>query len=50
MTSRADEQPRLPGTLITPDEPSGVDQSSAVTRAVKMLTEAHRLHVLGAPG
>ncbi|MGH3720681.1 MAG: dTMP kinase [Pseudonocardiaceae bacterium] len=40
MTSRTDDQPRLPGTLIAIDGPGGVGKSSAVTRVVELLTAA----------
>lgn len=46
MTSCPDEQPRLPGTLIAIDGPGGVGKSSAVARAVELLTAA-RLPVHG---
>ncbi|MGH3767552.1 MAG: dTMP kinase [Pseudonocardiaceae bacterium] len=40
MTGPIDDQPRLPGTLIAIDGPGGVGKSSAVTRAVELLTAA----------
>ncbi|MGH3900235.1 MAG: dTMP kinase [Pseudonocardiaceae bacterium] len=40
MMDRIDDQPRLPGTLITVDGPGGVGKSSAVTRAIELLTAA----------
>lgn len=40
MIGRIDDQPRLPGTLITVDGPGGVGKSSAVTRAIELLTAA----------
>jgi len=40
MTSRTDDQPRLPGTLITLDGPGGVGKSSAATRTINLFTAA----------
>ena len=40
MTGRIDDQPRLPGTLITLDGPGSVGKSSAATTAIELLTTA----------
>jgi dTMP kinase len=40
MIGRVDDQPRLPGTLITVDGPGGVGKSSALTRVIALLTAA----------
>ncbi|MGH3780809.1 MAG: dTMP kinase [Pseudonocardiaceae bacterium] len=40
MISCPDDQPRLPGMLIAVDGPGGVGKSSAVTRALELLTAA----------